>query len=73
MVWYCSQMFIVRWGNTLSSPFSVSNGVRQGGILSPILFNVYVDDLSLILNNSNVGCLVNGQSLKILFMQMTVF
>ena len=29
----------VRWGDCISSPFRVSNGVRQGGILSPYLFN----------------------------------
>ena len=27
-------------GDCISSPFRVSNGVRQGGILSPYLFNV---------------------------------
>ena len=29
-VWYTQQMMFVRWGNVLSEPFSVSNGVRQG-------------------------------------------
>ncbi len=33
-------------------PFHVTNGVRQGGILSPFLFNVYMDELSNRLN----GC-----------------
>ena len=60
MVWFCSQEFIVRWGNCLSTPFSASNGVRQGGILSPLFFNVYMDDLSTILNVSKVGCIMNG-------------
>ena len=31
----------VRWGNTISSPFKVGNGVKQGGVLSPVLFNIY--------------------------------
>ena len=41
----------VKWGNKTSESFGVSNGVRQGGILSPLLFNVYVDDLSAQLNH----------------------
>ena len=47
----------VRWGSSISSSFRVANGVRQGGILSPHLFNVYVDDLSQILNRCRTGCL----------------
>ena len=37
--WYTNQSMRVRWGNSVSAPFSVGNGVRQGGILSPALFN----------------------------------
>ena len=35
--------------------FRVSNGVRQGGILSPHLFNVYVDDPSQTLTLLELG------------------
>jgi hypothetical protein len=41
----------------MSEPFTVSNGVRQGGILSPYLFNVYMDDLSHELNACKIGCM----------------
>ena len=41
-------------------PFSASNGVRQGGILSPLLFNLYMDDISNTLNSSRQGCIING-------------
>ena len=54
--WYKTQTMSVRWGNTLSSSFRVSNGVRQGGVLSPILFNLYNDELSTELGNCGVGC-----------------
>ena len=36
--------------------FSIYNGVRQGGILSPFLFAVYIDELSLCLHSANIGC-----------------
>ena len=36
-----------RWGATTSTQFTVTNGVKHGGIISPILFNVYMDDLSI--------------------------
>ena len=46
----------VRWRESFSAPFSVSNGVRQGGVLSPILFTLYLDDLLVKLSNLGVGC-----------------
>ena len=46
MYWYCNQQFCVHWGSNMSALFNVSNGVRQGGIMSPILFNLYMNDQS---------------------------
>ena len=54
----------VRWGNTLSSSFQVGNGVKQGGILSPVLFNIYMDKLSMTLNNTAIGGQIGGQLLN---------
>ena len=46
----------VKWANTFSSEFSASNGVKQGGVISPLLFCVYMDGLISELLASNVGC-----------------
>ena len=40
----------------MSDYFCISNGVRQGEIISPKLFFVYVDDLSDKLIKSKTGC-----------------
>ena len=60
MYWYANQTMCVRWGGVYSNYFGVSNGVRQGGILSPYLFNIYVDDLSINLNACRSGCYLDG-------------
>ena len=45
----------VRWGNSTSPDFLVDNRDKQGGNISPILFNIYMDDLSMHLNSSGIG------------------
>ena len=42
----------------MSKYFSTSNGVKQGGVLSPILFGIYIDELLSLLRNSGYGCKV---------------
>ena len=40
--WYETQQMCVRWGSHVSDHIDVSNGVRQGVILFPYLFSVYI-------------------------------
>ena len=53
---YTKQKLQVRWGCSISSQFTACNGVKQGAILSPILFSVYMDGLFEKLEKSGVGC-----------------
>ena len=38
--WYSQQQMNIRLGNNVSSSFHITNEVKQGGIISPVLFNV---------------------------------
>ena len=57
-------MMKIRWGNYFSDTFTVSNGASQGGILSPYLFSLYIDDLTHSLNTIKAGCYVGNHSLN---------
>jgi len=45
----------IQWDKHSSESFRVTNGVRQGGVWSPYLFAVYLDNLSFQLNNIKAG------------------
>jgi len=46
----------VRWVGALSFSYCITAGVRQGGILSPTLFAVYMDVLIVRLRKLGLGC-----------------
>ena len=58
---YTNQRLQVKWGTATSNSFAVSNGVKQGGVLSPILFLVYIDGLLTRLKHNGIGCHVGHQ------------
>ena len=62
--WYRTQNAFVRWSTACSEMSAVSNGVRQGGILSPLFFNMYMDGLSDILCRTECGCTMGGRMLN---------
>ena len=67
MFWYSKQEICIKWGNETSTCFTITNGVRQGGILSPTLFSIYMDDLSFILSESGIGCHIDDLCINHVF------
>ncbi|XP_061718277.1 uncharacterized protein LOC133525883 [Cydia pomonella] len=62
--WYGNQINSVRWAGVHSGEYRLECGVRQGGLSSPRLFNLYVNQLMDELNNAYVGCSVDGKSIN---------
>jgi len=54
--WYSKLLVNVKWNNVYSDIFPILSGVRQGGILSPLLFNYYVNIIIARLRVSDCGC-----------------
>ena len=64
LFWYSKQNVCIKWGRCISILFSISNVVRQGGILSPKLFSVYIDDLSDKLVKCKGGCYIDNMCMN---------
>ena len=47
-------LFKFIWRDYKSEYFNVSNGVKQGGVISPIFFSLYIDPLLLALKKSQI-------------------
>jgi hypothetical protein len=56
--WYCRCSACVRWDNVFSRTFAIVAGVRQGGVLSPVLFAIYVNDIIVNLEKERLGCYI---------------
>lgn len=59
--WFAKSLVCVRWYGTFSCWYRITAGVRQGGLLSPVLFAVYMDTLILRLRNCGLGCKIAEQ------------
>ena len=60
MSWHVGLMCRVRWDNVYSDWFHITAGVRQGGVLSPDLYSIYVDELIIILQKAGIGCYIHS-------------
>ncbi|KAL0870815.1 hypothetical protein ABMA27_005740 [Loxostege sticticalis] len=62
--WYSNQTNFVRWADSLSGAYVLECGVRQGGLTSPKLFNIYMNDLIVELSSMRIGCRIDGVSIN---------
>ncbi len=53
---YIGQQIRTVWEGQYSNYFSSVNEVRQGGVVSPVMFTVYMDELMLEHKRSGIGC-----------------
>ena len=53
---YTNQDCDVQWEGAHSNMFKIFNGVKQGSVISPLLFTLYIDSLFLLLKQLGLGC-----------------
>ena len=71
MSWYNGMKCRVKWADSFSEWFEISAGVRQGGVLSPDLYSIYVDELLKKLEEAERGCHYYGILQQLYSTQMT--
>ena len=64
--WFSVSTSCVKWGSSYSNFFRLLCGVRQGGVLSPFLFAVFVDSLVDRVKATGLGCYLNSVCVSIL-------
>ena len=56
--------YIIKSGGEFSNPIGSSLGVKQGCNLSPLLFNIFINDIHQIFNNACCPISINNQNIS---------
>ena len=64
--WYSHQVMCIKWNGVTSGCFTIANGTRQGGVLSPYLFNRYIRGMIHSIARSPSGCNIGNIPVNIL-------
>ena len=57
---YNEQSAVIRWNGLHSSAFKIERGVRQCGIISPHLFNLYTESVIREAESEEMGIQIGG-------------
>ena len=59
-------MMMVQLDNDFSKMFKTTIGVSQGGVLSPLLFSIYIDNLLNLIQKLNLGIKIGSLEIDVL-------
>jgi len=54
--WFSLCLSCVKWVSVVSYFYVLKTSVRQGGVISPFLFSIFIDDLVKLVDKANIGC-----------------
>jgi hypothetical protein len=55
---YVGNLVRISWCGIMSDYCLAKNGVKQGGVLNPVLLCLYIDDMLVTLSEAGVGCFI---------------
>lgn len=58
-LWFSISVTCVKWNGHVSHFFHLIVGVRQGGVLSPLFFAIFIDQLVDKVKSVNAGCYIS--------------
>ena len=64
--WFSKCFTCIKWNSVFSEFFQLTCGVRQGGVLSPYLFAVYINDIVSLVENKRIGCCYRSACVSII-------
>ena len=59
--WFGKKFTIIKWDGTFSHRVPLLSGVKQGGVLSPLLFSLFVDIVLEKLEHAGIGCFIHSK------------
>ena len=59
-LWFSISITCVKWNGHVSHFFNLIVGVRQGGVLSPLFFAIFIDQLVDRVKSVNAGCYLSS-------------
>ena len=64
--WFSKCYTCVKWNNFFSVMFKLNCGIRQGGVLSPYMFAIYIDEIVHSIESLSTGCYLGSVCFSII-------